>query len=81
MKSEVLPLPTTVLTGFLGSGKTTLLNRILANKGGLKVAVFVNELGAVDIDGKLVAMQDTVDDEDLVHYEDETLAGSAFIRG
>jgi hypothetical protein len=22
-----------------------------------------------------------VDDEDLVHYEDETLAGSAFIRG
>eukprot|EP01050_Picozoa_sp_SAG11_P028178 SAG11_NODE_7437_length_1144_cov_1.015311_1_plen_252_part_00 len=59
-------LPILIISGFLGSGKTTVLNRILANKGGLRVAVFVNELGAVDIDGTLVAMRDTVDDADLV---------------
>ena len=59
-------LPILVISGFLGSGKTTLLNRILANKRGLRVAVFVNELGAVDIDGTLVAMRDQVDDDDLV---------------
>jgi G3E family GTPase len=47
-------LPVTVVAGFLGSGKTTLVNHILANQQGLKIAVIVNEIGEIGIDGELI---------------------------
>eukprot|EP01048_Picozoa_sp_COSAG05_P015205 COSAG05_NODE_1806_length_4045_cov_2.386721_6_plen_318_part_00 len=59
-------MPVTIITGFLGAGKSTLLNRILLNARGVSVAVFINELGALDIDGSLVSMRQQVNDTDLV---------------
>lgn len=47
------PVPVTVVTGFLGAGKTTLVNRWLTADPSL--AVIVNELGSVGIDGELLA--------------------------
>ncbi|RYE85830.1 MAG: GTP-binding protein, partial [Oxalobacteraceae bacterium] len=48
------PIAATVLTGFLGSGKTTLLNALLAAPHGLRLAVIVNEFGAIGVDGALL---------------------------
>lgn len=47
-------LPVTIVTGFLGSGKTTLLRHLLANAGGRRIAVIVNEFGELGIDGTLL---------------------------
>lgn len=45
-----------ILTGYLGAGKTTLLRHALDHGlNGRRVAIVVNELGAVGIDGTLLA--------------------------
>ncbi|MFJ2650820.1 CobW family GTP-binding protein [Streptomyces sp. NPDC087420] len=50
-------IPVVVLTGFLGSGKTTLLNHLLRNRAGRRIAVVVNDFGAIEIDSMTVAGQ------------------------
>ncbi|WP_428267469.1 CobW family GTP-binding protein [Haliangium sp.] len=52
--TELVPVPFTILTGFLGAGKTTILNRMLAAPQGRRIAVLVNELGRIAIDSRLI---------------------------
>ncbi len=47
------PIPVTVVGGFLGSGKTTLLCDLLKHRQERRLAVLINELGEVSIDGAL----------------------------
>jgi G3E family GTPase len=49
-----LPIPVSILTGFLGAGKTTLLNRLLKDPALKDTAVIINEFGEVAIDHLLV---------------------------
>ncbi len=51
-------LPVTIIGGYLGSGKTTLVNQLLRNANGMKLAVLVNEFGALPIDEDLIEAQD-----------------------
>ncbi len=49
-----MKIPCTVITGFLGAGKTTLVRHVLANAGGRRIAIMVNEFGALGIDGEIL---------------------------
>lgn len=51
-------VPVTVVGGYLGAGKTTLINSLLAGDHGRRLAVLVNDFGAVNIDVDLIVEHD-----------------------
>lgn len=64
MAKPKLPIPVTLLTGYLGSGKTTLINHVLSNQEGYKCAVIVNDIGEVNIDAELIQKAGVVTQKD-----------------
>lgn len=60
MNSE-LPLPVTILTGFLGSGKTTLINHLLGQHPNERIAIIENEFGAVGVDGGILSQHSGIE--------------------
>lgn len=52
----ILSIPVTLITGYLGAGKTTFLNHLLSLPlwKGKRLALLINEFGALGVDGQLV---------------------------
>ncbi len=52
-----MTIPLTILGGYLGAGKTTLLNKLLADPQGERLALIINDFGAINIDAALIESQ------------------------
>ncbi|MEM1233604.1 MAG: GTP-binding protein [Pseudomonadota bacterium] len=58
-----MPIPTTVLNGFLGAGKTTLLQNLLVQARGMRgvtLGVVVNEMSNLDVDGSVLDTSEVI---------------------
>jgi len=53
--APVARIPVTIVGGFLGSGKTTRINALLRHAHGRRIAVVLNEIGAVGVDAARLA--------------------------
>ena len=75
-------IPVTVLSGFLGGGKTTTINHIIETKRAQRVAIIVNDIAEVNIDGKQIGDKILQTEEKLVELENGclccTLRGDLF---
>lgn len=68
----------TLLSGFLGSGKTTLLRRLLRDQKKLRLAVIVNDMAELEVDGDLIRSGHHVSEEkqNLISIHAGSIAGS-----
>ncbi|MEM1285132.1 MAG: GTP-binding protein [Pseudomonadota bacterium] len=75
-------IPVTVLSGFLGGGKTTTINHIIETKRAQSVAIIVNDIAEVNIDGKQIGDKILQTEEKLVELQNGclccTLRGDLF---
>lgn len=74
-----VPIPVSVVGGFLGSGKTTLLNRLLKENDGRRLGLIVNDFGDINIDEELIVTRD----EDMVSLANGCICcsiGNDFLR-
>jgi len=69
-------VPVTLLTGFLGAGKTARLNATL-KEGKSRIAVIENEIGALGVDGALVANAHSEADDGVIELPNGCLCCSA----
>jgi cobalamin biosynthesis protein CobW len=69
------PIPVTIVSGFLGSGKTTLLCDLLKHRQERRLAVLINELGEISIDGALArASAGTTNEIEIVDFPNGLIA-------
>lgn len=57
-----MPIPITILTGFLGAGKTTILNQILAQNKDKKFGLVINEFGQINVDSEILTQEVSKDE-------------------
>ncbi|MEM7723842.1 MAG: GTP-binding protein [Pseudomonadota bacterium] len=58
-----MPIPTTILNGFLGAGKTTLLQSLLGqarSAPNVTLGVVVNEMSTLDVDGSVLDTSEVI---------------------
>lgn len=68
----------TLLSGFLGSGKTTLLRCLLRDQKNLRLAVIVNDMAELEVDGDLIRSGQHVSEENatLISIHDGSISGT-----